>query len=87
MDFGPIPLKINPDAARTTALSTVDIILYRYADVLLSKAEAIANGGSPNQEAMDLVNVIRNRAGLDDKMLADYSNLTAFNFHCITIAR
>lgn len=79
MDFGPIPLKIHPDAARTTALSTVDIILYRYADVLLSKAEAIANSNGPNQEAMDLVNLIRRRAGLDDKMLTDYSSLPAFN--------
>ncbi|HEY9489210.1 MAG TPA: RagB/SusD family nutrient uptake outer membrane protein, partial [Chryseosolibacter sp.] len=79
MDFGPIPLKINPDAARTTALSTVDIIIYRYADVLLSKAEAIANAGSPTEEAMDLVNMIRERAGLEDKMLADYTNAAAFN--------
>ena len=79
MDFGPIPLKINPDAARTTALSTVDIIIYRYADVLLSKAEAIANAGSPTQEAMDLVNMIRGRAGLEDKMLADYTDVAAFN--------
>lgn len=79
MDFGPIPLKINPDAARTTAFSTVDIIVYRYADVLLSKAEAIANAGSPNQEAMDLMNMIRNRAGLEDKALSDYSSLSAFN--------
>lgn len=79
MDFGPIPLKINPDAARTTAFSTVDIIVYRYADVLLSKAEAIANAGSPNQEAMDLVNMIRARARLENKNLSDYSNLSAFN--------
>lgn len=79
MDFGPIPLKINPDAARTTALSTVDIIIYRYADVLLSKAEAIANAGSPTEEAMDLVNMIRERAGLEDKMLADYTNVADFN--------
>jgi len=79
MDFGPIPLKINPDAARTTALSTVDIIIYRYVDVLLSKAEAIANAGSPTQEAMDLVNMIRGRAGLEDKMLADYTDVAAFN--------
>ena len=28
---------------------------------------------------MDLVNAIRERAGLDDKLLADYSNLDAFN--------
>lgn len=79
MDKGPLPLKIHPDAARTTALSTVDIIVYRYADVLLSKAEAIANSGAPTEEAMELVNIVRRRAGLGDKELADYSSLSAFN--------
>ena len=79
LDWGPLPLKINQDADRTTGLTTVDIIMYRYADVLLSKAEAIANGGAPTAEAMELVNVVRRRAGLTDKKLSDYSSLTAFN--------
>jgi hypothetical protein len=79
IDLGPIPLKINPDDQRTTSLSTVDIIIYRYADVILSKAEAIANLSGPNQEAMDLVNQIRHRAGIPDKNLSDYSNLDKFN--------
>ena len=79
LDRGPIALKMNQDANRTTGLSTVDIVMYRYADVLLSKAEAIANGGAPNAEAMALVNTIRRRAGLTDKLLANYSSLTLFN--------
>lgn len=79
LDWGPLPLKIAQDAERTTGLTTVDIIMYRYADILLSKAEALANMGAPTQEAMDLVNEVRNRAGLDDKQLADYSSLEAFN--------
>lgn len=79
LDWGPIPLKIDPDANRTTGLTTVDIVMYRYADVLLSKAEAIANAGAPTDEAMELVNVVRRRAGLPDKKLADYSSLEAFN--------
>jgi hypothetical protein len=78
MDLGPIPLKIDFDLERAE-LTTVDIIQYRYADVLLSKAEAIANSGAPNAEAMELVNVVRRRAGLQDKDLADYSSLDAFN--------
>jgi len=84
IDLGPIPLKINPDALRTTSLSTVDIILYRYADVLLSKAEAIANSSAPNAEAMELVNVVRRRAGLEDKKLSDFSSLAAFNNMILT---
>jgi starch-binding outer membrane protein, SusD/RagB family len=79
LDRGPLPLKMNQDADRTSGLTTVDIIIYRYADVLLSKAEAIANGGSPTAEAMELVNVVRRRAGLSDKKLSDYSSLAAFN--------
>ncbi|HRP57375.1 RagB/SusD family nutrient uptake outer membrane protein, partial [Agriterribacter sp.] len=80
LDKGPIPLKINEDAARTTSLTTVDIVMYRYPDVLLSKAEAIANaGGAPDAEAMELVNTVRRRAGLADKDLADYSSLGSFN--------
>lgn len=79
LDWGPIPLKIDPDANRTTGLTTVDIIMYRYADVLLSKAEAIANTGAPSEEAMELVNVVRRRAGLPDKKLSDYGSLDGFN--------
>jgi hypothetical protein len=79
LDWGPLPLKINQDANRTTGLTTVDIIMYRYADVLLSKAEAIANAGAPTPEAMELINVVRRRAGLPDKLLSDYSSLDAFN--------
>ena len=73
LDRGPLALKINEDNQRTTSLTTVDIIMYRYADVLLSKAEAIANAGAPTEEAMELVNKVRRRAGLADKKLADYS--------------
>ena len=77
---GPLPLKINQDANRTTGLTTVDIIMYRYADVLLSKAEAIANlAGAGTQPALDLVNQIRERAGLADKQLANYTSLADFN--------
>lgn len=83
MDLGPIPLKMDFDLERAE-LTTVDIIQYRYADVLLSKAEAIANGGAPDAEAIELVNVVRRRAGLDDVELADYSSLEAFNDMILT---
>lgn len=85
MDWGPIPLKIHQDAERTTSLSTVDIVMYRYADVLLSKAEAlanIANGGTA--EAMNLVNIIRDRADLQPKDIADYTSLVDFNALILT---
>jgi len=84
IDLGPIPLKIDPDEPRASALSTIDIIQYRYPDVLLSKAEAIANMSAPNEEAIELVNVIRRRAGLQDIELTDYSSLSAFNDMILT---
>ena len=84
IDLGPIPLKIVPDDERTTALSTVDIIQYRYADVILSKAEAIANMAAPDAEAIELVNVIRRRAGLADISLANFSTISAFNDMILT---
>lgn len=79
LDWGPLALKINPDAARTSGLTTVDIIMYRYADVLLSKAEALANSGAPNAAAMQLVNQVRSRANLPNKLLTNYSTLPLFN--------
>lgn len=80
MHLGPIALKIHPDAEREGEFTTVDIILYRYADVLLSLAEAIANkNGAPNQEAIDLVNQIRERAQIPPVSLANYSDLESFN--------
>jgi hypothetical protein len=83
MDLGPIPLKIDFDLERAE-LTTVDIIQYRYPDVLLSKAEAIANSGAPDAEAIELVNIVRRRAGLQDKKLSDYSALDAFNDMILT---
>lgn len=80
LQLGPLPLKISEDAARITGLTTVDIIVYRYADVLLSKAEAIANKtGMPTQEAIDLVNIVRARATLDPILLADFADIDTFN--------
>lgn len=85
LNYGPLPLKIHEDAARTTSFTTVDIIMYRYADVLLSKAEALANGGgSPTQEAIDLINEVRNRAGLGNVQLSNYPDLAAFNDMLLT---
>ncbi len=79
MQLGPIPLKIGLDP-QLPGLTTIDIIMYRYADVLLSKAEALANKtGTPTQESIDLINTVRNRANLDDIALADFADIDSFN--------
>lgn len=49
-----------------------DMVIYRYADVLLMKAEALWRLNESDQNALMLVNQIRQRAGVDD-----FDNLTA----------
>ncbi|MEH6681267.1 MAG: RagB/SusD family nutrient uptake outer membrane protein [Sediminicola sp.] len=79
MQLGPIPLKIGLDP-ELPGLTTIDMIIYRYADVLLSKAEALANKtGVPTQESIDLINEVRARATLDPIELSDFADIDTFN--------
>ena len=79
LQLGPLPLKIDLDRERVD-VTTVDIIMYRYADVILSKAEALANKTNvPTQEAIDLINIVRERAQIDPVILADYADIDTFN--------
>ena len=52
-----------------------DFLFYRYADIMLLKAEALMRTGGDMGEAMDLVNAIRNRAGLDSMDDMDMDDL------------
>lgn len=49
-----------------------DFPIYRYTDVLLMKAEALWRQNPNDSEALRLVNMVRDRAGVDD-----FNNLTA----------
>jgi starch-binding outer membrane protein, SusD/RagB family len=51
--------------------SANDIPLLRYADILLSRAEALNELNGPTQEALDLINQVRKRAGIADLTMAD----------------
>ncbi len=70
---GSLPMKYpeNPDTDGSGNSS--DLVQYRYADVLLYRAEALneVNGG-PTQEAIDIVNQMRVRGGVDPINLADF---------------
>jgi len=48
-----------------------DVPLIRYADILLTKAEALNELNGPTQESLDLINQVRQRAGIADLTLAD----------------
>jgi hypothetical protein len=43
-----------------------DYAVIRYADILLSRAEALNELNGPTQEALDLINQVRNRAGIEE---------------------
>ena len=80
LEKGVIPVKYGEDPEQTGENSSIDLILFRYADVLLSLSEAIANkNGLPTQECIELINSVRRRAGLNDLSLSDYTNLPDFN--------
>jgi starch-binding outer membrane protein, SusD/RagB family len=61
---GPFFRKFLDPLAATGNGDENDMILLRYADVLLMLAEAINEAGGPTAEAYNAVNAVRNRAGL-----------------------
>jgi len=79
---GAIPLKYGEDPASDGLFTGNDIVLIRYADILLLRAEALNELFGPNQESIDLINLIRDRAfGADESkrvslsMFADKQSL------------
>jgi len=79
IDLGPIPQKYEIERIGDTN-SNLDIVQYRYPEVLLSLAEAIVmkQGGSVTQEAVDLMNRVRTRAKLPEKKLSDFQTTDSF---------
>ncbi len=77
LDVGPIPMKYgyDPNVTGNGGKSTIAPIIYRYADVYLSLAEALyrkpGSTTADKEEALRLINEIRNRAQLDDLSMAD----------------
>lgn len=79
--YGAVPLKYDcKDFAGTLGEnSETDYIIYRYADVLTLLAEAIVrNGNSVTEEAVELVNKIRRRAGLSEYEVDDFTTPQEF---------
>ncbi len=79
LNLGALPIKYGEDPNQTSEYSDVDWIVYRYADVLTLLAEAIVReGNSVTQEALDLLNGVRERAGLDGYEMADVNGVEDF---------
>lgn len=79
LQTGAIPVKYGEDPAATGEESQIDWIVYRYADVLTLLSEAIVrNGNAVTPEAVDLLNMVRTRAGLKAYKVSDFANTDAF---------
>ena len=76
--LGAIPVKYGEDASATGWQHGVDLIVWRYADVLLSIAEALNEVNGPTSEAFGYVNMVRERAGVKLYSSADFSTKEAF---------
>lgn len=82
---GAIPLKYGEDPSSDGLYGGNDIVLIRYADILLLRAEALNEVNGPNQESIDLINKVRDRAFKNDptkrvslSMFTDKANLNNY---------
>lgn len=76
---GAIPAKYDEDPNTEGMTHGNDEVVFRYAEVLLSRAEALNNLNGPNQESIDLLNEIRNRANASPVSLGDFPTKESFN--------
>ena len=74
----PLKYQFDPEALNTATDS--DIPEVRYADILLSRAEALNELSGPNAESIELINQVRNRAGLADVSEADFTQSSLRDF-------
>ena len=67
------PYKLPFDPGSVGFFAGNDIPVIRYSDVLLTRAEALNEVNGPTQEAIDLINLVRNRANASSLTLAGYT--------------
>jgi len=73
----PRPVKFTPDLNAIGADHGNDMPILRYAEVIVGRAEALNELQGPNQESIDLLNMIRNRAEAPEYALADFASKEA----------
>lgn len=72
--YGAVPIKYEVDKATTGENSQIDVIIYRYADAITLLSEAIVRkNNTVTQEAVDLLNRVRTRAGLQAYTLGSFT--------------
>lgn len=60
-----------------------DVPAVRYSDILLSRAEALNELNGPNQESIDLINSVRDRAGVELLALSDFTSTEQLREHLL----
>lgn len=86
-----VDLTVNPDNRRSlkyydpdgTLDMGNDFPILRYADILLMRAEALNEINGPNQESIDLLNMVRERAGLEGFAVSDFASTESLRDHII----
>ncbi len=85
LSYGALPLKYGKDDTMSGSYCGIDLVIYRFSDVLLTLAECInRNSHQPTPEAVSLVNRVRNRAGLPDLTSDKTASYEAFNDAILT---
>ena len=64
LQYGALPLKYPEDPSQISEMAGNDMVIYRYADVLLAQAEVLNELNGPTVEAIALVEQVRSRAHL-----------------------
>jgi hypothetical protein len=75
--------KFWPDPEAISRSHGNDHPVYRYAEILLFRAEALNELNGPNQESVDLINQVRQRAGVPELALGDFSNKEQLRDHIL----
>lgn len=68
-----LPIKFGFDPNAVAFMSGIDLPRLRYSDILLSRAEALNEISGPTQEAIDLINQVRTRAGISTLSVGDFN--------------
>ena len=68
-----LPIKFGFDPNAVAFMSGIDMPRIRYSDILLARAEALNEISGPTQEAIDLINEVRERAGISSLSLGDFN--------------
>lgn len=77
---GACPMKYSEDPETVGSYHGNDVIVLRYADVLMSKAEAMNQLEGPTEECVELINQIRRRAGVSEISAADFTKESLNDF-------